>query len=159
MPFINSTITRLLKGFARPLLGVGLLTGAMASSASVFYRFSVVAETPAGGLTGVGGGPSINDKGKVAFVGTFTNGPSILVWDPTTGVTDLASNFRSPNRSFGAAVKINTNDEIVTWNRLLPARACMKCACSAPRRPTTPPSRCGESPVEDLTKSSTRIRR
>ncbi len=120
MPFINSKITRLLRGFARTLLGVGLLTGAMTVSASVFYRFSVVAETPAGGLTGVGGGPSINDKGKVAFVGTFTNGPSILVWDPTTGVTDLASNFRSPNRSFGAAVKINTNDEIVTWNRLLP---------------------------------------
>jgi len=118
--FINSTITRLLTGFARPLLGVGLLTGAMAASASVFYRFSVVAETPVGGFTGVGAGPSINDKGKVAFVGKFANGPSIMVWDPTTGVTDLASNFRSPSRSFGEAVKINNNDEIVTWNRLLP---------------------------------------
>jgi beta-lactam-binding protein with PASTA domain len=101
-------------------LAVGLLTYAGAASATVFYKFRVVADTSLGGFAGVGTGPSINDKGKVAFVGNFTDGPSIMVWDPTNGVTDLASNFRSPNRSFGEAVKINKNDEIVTWNRLLP---------------------------------------
>lgn len=107
-------------GFTCLCFAVGLLASAHVGLATVFYRFSIVAETPGVGFQGIGNGPSINEKGKVAFVAKFANGSSIMVWDPITGLTDLATNFRSPNRSFGETVRINNNDEIVTWNRLLP---------------------------------------
>ena len=73
------------RGLWRCVLEVGLLLNSlMTASASVYYRFNVAAETPAGGLTGVGTGPSINDKGNVAFVGKFGNSPSVMMWSPTT---------------------------------------------------------------------------
>jgi beta-lactam-binding protein with PASTA domain len=91
-----------------------------AAHASVFYRFDVVAQTGVANFTSFGNGPSINDAGKVAFVGRVSGGESVYHWTPVAGVSDIASNFFSPNRSFGEAVQINDNDEILTWNRLLP---------------------------------------
>jgi hypothetical protein len=94
-----------------------LATPAMAS---VYYAFNVVAETGVGGFTGLGNGPSINDKGKIAFVSTSAGGPTVTLWSPIGGLSDLASTLLSPNRFFGDSVRINGNDEVLSWNRLLP---------------------------------------
>ena len=53
--------------------------------ASVFYNTRVVASTDGGNFTGFGVGPSINDKGKVAFVAQYANGNSISGLGPGDG--------------------------------------------------------------------------
>ena len=111
---------RALKSYGALLSAVALIVSIPAATASVFYKMDVVAATPVGGFNAFGTGPSVNDKGKVAFVAKSPSGPTVMAWTPTGGVTDLATNFLSPNRNFGEAVKINNNDEIATWNRLLP---------------------------------------
>ena len=67
----------------------------------------VVASTPMGSFVAFGTGPSINDKGKVAFLAKTANSPTgpstVMVWSPTSGATDLATNLYSPNRHFGEA--------------------------------------------------------
>jgi len=50
--------------------------------ASVFYEFDVVAMTGQAGLTGIEGAPSINDFGRVAFVGDFGDSEGVFVHDP-----------------------------------------------------------------------------
>ncbi|MDQ6621403.1 MAG: PASTA domain-containing protein, partial [Pseudomonadota bacterium] len=80
-----------------------------------------MAETGQNGFTGFGNGPSINDAGKVAFIAKFANGDSVFAWNASTGLTDIATNFRSSTRSFGEGAQINDNDEVVTWSRILGA--------------------------------------
>jgi beta-lactam-binding protein with PASTA domain len=112
------------RAFCRSVVGTlaaTLFAVATATSASVFYKFNVVAESGVGGFTGFGMGPSVNDKGKVAFVGTHAGGPSVFLWTPIAGVTDIASNLLSTSRSFGDSVRINNNDEVLSWTRLLPS--------------------------------------
>ncbi|MEO8675919.1 MAG: hypothetical protein ABI569_10085 [Casimicrobiaceae bacterium] len=89
--------------------------------ASVFYKFDVVAESGVAGFTTFGDGPSINNKGKVAFVGRFSGGESVYLWTPVSGVTDISPSFHSPNRTFFQAVRINGNDEVGTVTRNLPS--------------------------------------
>ncbi|MEO8135876.1 MAG: hypothetical protein ABI831_18100, partial [Betaproteobacteria bacterium] len=110
-------------GFALALSGLVFAASALlatSAAASVFYTFNVVAETGAGGFTSLGNGPSINDKGKISFVSTSAGGPTVMLWSPIGGVSNLASSLLSPNRSFGESVRINSLDEVLTWNRLLP---------------------------------------
>jgi beta-lactam-binding protein with PASTA domain len=107
--------------WAAPALSALLFAIATGSSASVFYKFNVVAETPTNGFVSFGTGPSVNDKGKVAFVGSHSGGPSIFLWTPIAGVTDIASSLLSTNRSFGDSVRLNSNDEVLSWTRLLPS--------------------------------------
>ncbi len=68
-------------------LAATLLLAATAAPASVFYKFNVVAETPTNGFVSFGTGPSVNEKGKVAFVGRIAanTNESIYVWDPVSG--------------------------------------------------------------------------
>ena len=73
---------RNLKGVANFALAAVMLACAAPVTASVFYKFIVAAETPTGGFTGFGNGPSINDKGKAAFIGQFAGGPSVMLWTP-----------------------------------------------------------------------------
>lgn len=92
----------------------------LAAQASVFYKFDIVAQTGQDGIVSLGTGPSVNAKGKVAYVGTYAGGPSVFSWSPAGGRVDVAPGFLSTSRSFGDAVMINFHDEIVTWNRILP---------------------------------------
>ena len=57
---------------------VTLLALAPPSLASVFYRFDIVAQTGQGSIVSLGTGPSINSKGKVAYIGRYSNGPSVF---------------------------------------------------------------------------------
>jgi Dockerin type I domain/PASTA domain len=104
-------------------LAVLALFGATSASAApgLYHRIDVIAATGASGWTGFGNGPSINDKGKVAFVTKSAAGDSVEVWSPTVGNTEISPAFRSPGRSFGEGVQINNKDEVVTWNRVLGA--------------------------------------
>lgn len=87
------------------------------ANAGVFYRLQVVAESGTGDFIGFGPGPSINKKGKVAFISKLALGDSIGVWSPVGGVSDIASSFVSSNRSFGDSAQINDHDEVAAWNR------------------------------------------
>ena len=100
-----------------------LLAVSTAAPASVFYKFNVVAETPTGGFVSFGNGPSVNDKGKVAFVGRLaaSGNESVYLWTPIAGLTDIAPGFHPQNRSFGESVRINNNDEVLAWTRILPS--------------------------------------
>jgi beta-lactam-binding protein with PASTA domain len=93
------------------------------ASASVFYKFDVVAESGQGGIVNLGTGPSINNAGDVAYVGRFTSSTiasaSIFVRPPTGPASDLASSMVSPNRNFGEAVRINEHKEVAAWTRVL----------------------------------------
>lgn len=104
----------------RALVGLALSFAAGIAAASVFYKMDVVAQTGSGGIVSLGTGPSVNDKGKVAYIGRYAGGPSVFAWSPLGGATDIATSFLSPNRNFGEAVMINRHDEVLTWNRLLP---------------------------------------
>jgi hypothetical protein len=79
--------------WAACVLAAGLFAVATAASASVFYKFNVVAETPTTGFVSLGTGPSVNDKGKVAFVVRLaaSGNESVYLWTPIAGVTDIAS--------------------------------------------------------------------
>ena len=72
-------------------LAATLLLPATAASASVFYKFNVVAETPTNGFVSFGTGPSVNDKGKVAFIGRLaaSGNESVYLWTPVAGVTNI----------------------------------------------------------------------
>ncbi|HEX4884136.1 MAG TPA: hypothetical protein VFX05_08370, partial [Casimicrobiaceae bacterium] len=105
---------------ARAWTALVLAVAASAAPASVFYKFDVVAQTGQGGIVSLGTGPSVNEKGKVAYIGRYAGGPSVFAWTPSGGSTDLASSFLSSSRNFGEAVMMNFHDEIVTWNRIQP---------------------------------------
>ena len=51
---------------------VAIAAFATSAAASVFYAFNVVAESGVGAFFSFGNGPSVNDKGKVAFVARYS---------------------------------------------------------------------------------------
>ena len=82
-------------------LGLGLIATAIGAfawlaSASVFYKFDIVGQTGTGGIVSLGTGPSVNEKGNVAYIGRYSGGPSVFAWSPTAGAGDIATNFLSP---------------------------------------------------------------
>ena len=107
------------------MVAVGIATAAGLTSASVFYKFNVVAETglPPFNLTGLGNGPSINDEGKVAYIGRITqnSNESVFVWSPVGGNTDVAPGLHPQNRTFGEGARINGNDEVAVWTHTFPS--------------------------------------
>ena len=64
------------RGSLALLLVCALFSGANAASASVFYKMDIVAATPVGIFNAFGTGPSVNDKGKVAFIAKSPAGPT-----------------------------------------------------------------------------------
>lgn len=91
---------------------------------SGFYNYDVIAQTGKAGLSGILQGASINDAGKVAFVGQYQDasgdpaGEGIFVGDGSS-LSDItfSSYPTDPNRTFGAGVKINKNDEVAAVDR------------------------------------------
>ena len=110
--------------FVHGLTAAALAACTTLASASVFYKFDIVAQTGTGGIASLGTGPAVNEKGKVSYIGRTTTSTtasaSVYVWSPTGGSVDIATNFFSPNRNFGETVRMNKHDEVATWNRLLP---------------------------------------
>ena len=109
---------RLVKAFA--ILALGLLAAyTTCVAASVFYAPTVVAESGVGGFVSFGNGPSVNDKGKVAFIGRYSatanTNETVHLWTPIAGVVDIGPTFHPQNRTFGDSVRINSNDEVVAW--------------------------------------------
>ena len=93
--------------------------------ASVYYDFDIIAKTgtsAAGGiLTSVGGGPSINDNGTVAFTGTVQSGASSFqgLFKGTGGGSApqwISQGFTSSPSSltFSSTIQLNNVDWIVS---------------------------------------------
>jgi hypothetical protein len=89
---------------------------------SAFYTYKPIAvtgQTDQNGkvLTALSPDPSINDAGKVAFVGTYADGQGILVGDGIT-LTNINPAFsHSANRTFSPYVEINNNNQVVAIDR------------------------------------------
>jgi hypothetical protein len=84
---------------------------------STFYNLDVIAETGQAGLTGILQDVSINDKGKVAFVGKYSDGEGILVGDGSS-LTNINPSFsHDSSRTFGPAVQINNSDQVAAVDR------------------------------------------
>ncbi len=78
---------------------------------SPFYKLSVVAKSgDQPGITKIGTGVSVNDRGKVAFAAAIPGGEGVLVADGSA-LTNVASAFLSSTRMFREAVQI-TDDEL-----------------------------------------------
>ncbi len=85
-----------------------------------FYNLEVIAETGQDGLTGILQDASINDAGKVAFVGQYSDGEGILVGTGSS-LTDINPTFsHDPTRTFGPALQINNNDQVAAVDRSTP---------------------------------------
>ena len=85
---------------------------------STAYDFSMIAKTGEIGLTGTSNVPSINDAGKVAFVGQFADGNGIVVGDGTKLPTNINPNLsHTPSLTFSPAVQINNTDRVVAVDR------------------------------------------
>jgi hypothetical protein len=88
-----------------------------------FYNYDVIAKTGQG-ISGILPEASINDAGKVAFVGQYQDanqnpaGEGVFVGDGNSlkdiSFTNLPA---SPNRSYGAGVQINNSNDIATVDR------------------------------------------
>jgi beta-lactam-binding protein with PASTA domain len=107
----------------RALAVVAFAASAIAH-AGVWYDFDVVAETgvsPTASTTILGNGPSINGKGKVAYVGVVSNqaDETVYLWSPATAASTDIGLGHPQNRTYGAngtgTVHVNNNDEVVAW--------------------------------------------
>lgn len=80
--------------------------------------YTVIARTGDLGTTGLGSGPSINDAGQVALVGTFATGQGVLVRALDHGpLTNVTPGFQSASRSFGQSVEINAGGRVAAVDR------------------------------------------
>ena len=90
---------------------------------SGFYTYDVIAQSGQAGLSGVLPGASINDYGKVAFVGQYQDaqgnpaGEGIFVGNGSTLNDITFSSYANPNRIYGPEVQINNSDEVVAVDR------------------------------------------
>ncbi|MCU0963206.1 MAG: PASTA domain-containing protein, partial [Pirellulaceae bacterium] len=116
------------------MLGILLLVGAAAADAQNctapgcwpgrFYKFDVVAKTGdtvgANTLTGFGDQTSINDYGKVAFVGQVGAGSfeGVFVGAVAAAPVWLSTNLVDSGRTFGRAVQISNTDMVVSRDRI-----------------------------------------
>ncbi len=83
---------------------------------TALYNYTVIARTGTAGLTGIEPGASINDAGKVAFVGDTAAGQGIFVGDSTT-LTDIDSAFVASNRYLGGELQINHSGDVAVGER------------------------------------------
>jgi hypothetical protein len=89
----------------------------------VFYDFDVIAQTNSQDqngdtLTGLSNSPSINDSGKVAFIGNYSDGQGILVGDGTS-LTNINPAFsHTPSRTYGPFAEINNSDQVIAVDRV-----------------------------------------
>lgn len=96
--------------------------------ASPFYTFAVMAKsgdpvpssTPAVTVANLDGGPSVNDYGEVAVVGTFSDGGSGVLFTalPTPMYNVNPGTSHNPSRTFGFGVQVNNGKRIVSQDRL-----------------------------------------
>jgi hypothetical protein len=85
---------------------------------SAFYNLEVIAETGQDDLTGILPGASINDNGKVAFVGQYSDGEAIFVGGDSSPLLDITPTFsHDSSRTFGPGVQINDNDQVAAVDR------------------------------------------
>src|SRR5215212_646921 len=72
------------------------------SSASIFYKFDVIAKTnePTLKLKTIGTGVSINDHGKIAFVGETSAGEGVYVGDGRVAPKHMNPNFTARTRRY-----------------------------------------------------------
>ncbi len=87
-----------------------------------FYRYDVVAEAGQDGLTAFGPGPSINDLGTVAFMGStsapYQIGQGIFVRNISESAPrHLSNGFQSSTRVFSSTVQINNNNQVGARDR------------------------------------------
>ena len=84
---------------------------------SVYYDFNVIAQVGQAGLTNIEQGASINDSGKVAFVGDMSKGQGIFVGDGTS-LTNIDAGFVSTTRMLGTELQINNSNQVAVGDRL-----------------------------------------
>ena len=83
------------------------------------YKLDVIASTGSSNLTAVGNNVSINDAGKVAFMGTQGGRTFLFVGSGPGSFTNITPGFGAQtNRSFDPAVQINNADQVVATDRV-----------------------------------------
>jgi hypothetical protein len=85
---------------------------------SALYHYNVIAQTGTAGLTSIVPGASINDAGKVAFVGSLGGTQGVFVGDGTA-LTNIDSAFIDPTRFLGGELQINNTDDVAVGERLV----------------------------------------
>ncbi len=91
---------------------------------SAFYDLSTVASTAGGQFTSFGNLVSMNDSGTVAFVGNNGTESGLWVNDPAKGLINVNPTYTNDQpipRSFGRAVAINDNGELIATDRVVPS--------------------------------------
>jgi hypothetical protein len=91
---------------------------------SAFYTLDLIAKTGQAGLSSILQDASINDAGKVAFVGQYQDknqnpaGEGVFVGDGSS-LNDITftTDPTDPNRTFGPAVQINNSDQVAVVDR------------------------------------------
>ncbi len=82
------------------------------------YKYTVIAQTgTALGLTALGTGPSINESGQVAFVGTTADGSNGILVGDGSSLLDVTQPLQNPNRYFQPTVQINDSGQIAAVDR------------------------------------------
>src|SRR5262245_38753248 len=112
----------LVKRLAPRITGIFFLLASVmfdcpSSYASSYYSHTIIAKTGQAGLTGMGDMPSINDNGRVAFVGQVSGHEGIFVGDGIN-LGNITPDFSNETgRFFGRAVQINNNNQVVGYDR------------------------------------------
>jgi VCBS repeat-containing protein len=96
---------------------------ASATGSNPFYKYDIIAKTGDQGIQKIENRTSINDLGKVAFVGDLNTSVfglnGIFIGDSVGGsvtLTDIAPSSKQSNRQFGTAVQINNNNQVIgSW--------------------------------------------
>ena len=88
-------------------------TAATLSCATPYFQCQVVGKVGQAGLTGLGREVSINDGGKVAFVGMVAEGQALFVADGTAAPSNITSGPTHSTRSFAPNVHINNQDQVL----------------------------------------------
>ena len=101
-------------------LAAGLLFSiALPCALAADYSYEVVARPGDQGLVSFGDAPSINDAGKVAFIGRLAVGEGVFLYPGASNqLENLATGFAGPNRTFGRAVQINNNDVVLARDQV-----------------------------------------
>lgn len=78
---------------------------------------TVIAQTGEQGITNLGAGVTVNSEGQVAFVGTLAGGSAIFAGDGSSAPRNVTPNFVDNARSFGPAVQLNEQHQVVAWDQ------------------------------------------
>jgi hypothetical protein len=87
------------------------------------YTYEIIAKTgqSVGAFTfsGMGNNVSINDSGKVAFVGQLgSSGEGVFIGDGSTSPSNITVGFQSSTRVFGSSVQINNTNQVLARDRV-----------------------------------------